>query len=268
MDPVNPKAAATSSSTSPSQGLPKPGASWPDGYGCLIFDSVDSTLSEAARRASDLVGPTWILAQEQTAARGRRGRSWATPRGNFAATLMLRHGEEPASAALRSFVASLALRRAFVAITRDESAFALKWPNDVLLNGGKVAGILLESIGDHLAIGIGVNLAHAPGADQVEANALRPVSIADETGVTITPIAFLDVLAKEYAELEQQFRTYGFAPIRTAWLAHAARLGEQIVARTMKDETRGVFEDVDTLGNLILRTPKGRVSVTAADVFF
>ncbi|HDZ82183.1 MAG TPA: biotin--[acetyl-CoA-carboxylase] ligase, partial [Roseobacter sp.] len=178
MDPVNPKAAATSSSTSPSQGLPKPGASWPDGYGCLIFDSVDSTLSEAARRASDLVGPTWILAQEQTAARGRRGRSWATPRGNFAATLMLRHGEEPASAALRSFVASLALRRAFVAITRDESAFALKWPNDVLLNGGKVAGILLESIGDHLAIGIGVNLAHAPGADQVEANALRPVSIA------------------------------------------------------------------------------------------
>ena len=247
MDPVNPKAAETGSSAASSRSLCKPGASWPDGYGRLIFDSVDSTLSEAARRASELTGPTWILAQEQTAARGRRGRSWATPRGNFAATLMLRHGEEPASAALRSFVAS---------------------PNDVLLNGGKVAGILLESIGDHLAIGIGVNLAHAPGADQVEANALRPVSLAGETGVTVTPTAFLDVLAKEYAELEQQFRTYSFAPIRTAWLAHAARLGEQIVARTMKDETRGVFEDVDTMGNLILRTPKGRVSITAADVFF
>jgi len=141
-------------------------------------------------------------------------------------------------------------------------------PNDVLLNGGKVAGILLESIGDFLAIGIGVNLAHAPGADQVEAGALRPVSVVAETGKVVPPEVFLDALAAEYAQLETQFQTYGFAPIRTAWLSHAARLGEEIVARTMKDETRGVFEDVDAQGNLILRTPKGRVPITAADVFF
>ncbi len=246
----------------------KQGASWPDGYGRLVLDSVDSTLSEAARRAPNLIGPMWILAQEQTAARGRRGRSWSTPRGNFATTLMMRRTEVPAVAALRSFVASLALLRAFVAATGRTGAFALKWPNDVLLNGGKVAGILLESIGDHLAIGIGVNLAHAPGADQVEAGALKPVSLVGETGVAVAPTVFLDLLAAEFAALEVQFQNYGFAPIRTAWLAHAARLGEEIVARTMRHETRGVFEDVDGHGNLILRTAKGRVPITAADVFF
>jgi BirA family transcriptional regulator, biotin operon repressor / biotin---[acetyl-CoA-carboxylase] ligase len=246
----------------------KQGASWPAGYGRLVLDRVDSTLSEAARRAPDLTGPLWILAEEQTAARGRRGRSWATPRGNFAATLMMRRRDDPSVAALRSFVASLALRRAFIKVTGDEGAFALKWPNDVLLNGGKVAGILLETIGDHLAIGIGVNLAHAPGADQVEPGALRPVSLLGETGVAVPPTAFLDALAAEYALLETQFQTYGFAPIRTAWLADAARLGEEIVARTTRDETRGIFEDVDESGSLILRTAKGRVPVTAADVFF
>ncbi len=246
----------------------KQGASWPDGYGRLVFESIDSTLSEAARRAPDLTGPLWILAEEQTAARGRRGRSWATPKGNFAGTLIMRRAEAPGVAALRSFVASLALRRAFVRVTGDEGPFALKWPNDVLLNGGKVAGILLETIGDHLAIGIGVNLAHAPGVDQVEAGALRPVSVIGETGISVSPAAFLDALASEYAELETQFLTFGFAPIRNAWLAHAARLGEEIVARTMRDETRGVFEDVDENGSLILRTPKGRVPITAADVFF
>ncbi len=246
----------------------KQGASWPEGYGRVVFETIDSTLSEAARRASELTEPLWILSEEQTAARGRRGRVWATPKGNFAGTLMMRRVDAPAVAALRSFVASLALRRVFVAVTRGEGAFALKWPNDVLLNDGKVAGILLETIGDHLAVGIGVNLAHAPGADQVEPGALRPVSLVGETGITVSPSAFLDALAAEYATLETQFRTYGFAPIRTAWLAHAARLGEEIVARTTHAETRGIFEDVDEHGSLILRTAKGRVAVTAADVFF
>lgn len=174
----------------------------------------------------------------------------------------------PAQAALRSFVASLALREAFVQLTGKPEAFALKWPNDVLLNGGKVAGILLETLGPHLVIGIGVNLVHAPGTDQVEKGAVTPVSVLGETGVGVAPEAFLDALAAAYARLEAQFVTYGFAPIRTAWLSHAARLGEVVTARTMRDQTVGVFEDVDEAGNLILTTPKGRVAITAADVYF
>lgn len=218
--------------------------------------------------APTLAGPAWILASEQTAARGRRGRAWSTPRGNFAGTLIMPRTGSPADAALRSFVASLALREAFVAVTGRTDAFALKWPNDVLLNGGKVAGILLETLGDYLVIGIGVNLAHAPTAAEVEQGAVTPVSLRAVTGVEVTPEDFLDALAAAYARLETQYTTYGFGPIRTAWLAHAARMGEVVTARTMRDETVGVFEDVDGAGNLILNTAKGRVAITAADVYF
>jgi len=241
---------------------------WPHGYARQVFDTLDSTLSEAARMAPSLGGPTWLLANEQTAARGRRGRAWSNPRGNFAATLIMRRTGTPADAALRSFVSSLALREAFVEVTGQEADFALKWPNDVLLKGGKVAGILLETMGDCLAIGIGVNLAHAPTPDQVEQGAVPPVSVLGATGVSVEPEIFLDVLAAAYARCEAQYVTYGFTPIRAAWLSHAARIGEVITARTMRDETVGVFEDVDEVGNLILNTAKGRVAITAADVYF
>ena len=241
---------------------------WPAGYARHVFDTLDSTLAEAARMSRTLRGPAWILALEQTAARGRRGRAWSTPRGNFAGTLIMQRTGSPADAALRSFVASLALREAFVALTGHDEAYALKWPNDVLLNGGKVAGILLETVGEHLVIGIGVNLVHAPRPDQVEPGAVTPVSVLGETGVSVTPEDFLDALAAAYARLETQYLTYGFAPIRTAWLSHAARIGEVVTARTMRGETVGVFEDVDTSGSLILNTGQGRVAITAADVYF
>ena len=180
----------------------------------------------------------------------------------------MRRTGSPADAALRSFVASLALREAFVAVTGQDDAFRLKWPNDVLLKGGKVAGILLETLGEHLVIGIGVNLVHAPRPEQVEQGAVTPVSLLGATGVSVAPESFLDALAVAFARLENQYVTYGFAPIRAAWLSHAARIGEVVTARTMRDETVGVFEDVDAAGNLILVTAKGRVAITAADVYF
>ncbi len=223
--------------------------------------------------APTLSGPEWILGLTQTAARGRRGRPWAMPEGNFAATLVLPISEAPGHAALRSFVAALALREAFVAATGREDAFALKWPNDVLMQGGKIAGILLESAGtgqaiSHLAIGIGVNLAAAPAASEVEPGAVPPVALKTSLGTVISPEAFLNLLAMAYARFEDQFRTYGFAPIRTAWMQHAARLGEVITARTTRDETTGTFAEVDGEGNLVLETAKGRVAIAAADVFF
>jgi BirA family biotin operon repressor/biotin-[acetyl-CoA-carboxylase] ligase len=160
-------------------------------------------MAEAARRAPGLSAPTWICALEQTAARGRRGRPWAMPPGNFAASLVMRPEGTAAQVALRSFVAALALRDALAEVTRRPEALALKWPNDVLLNGGKVAGILLESAGaagriDTLVIGIGVNLATAPNAADLELGAVAPVSVAGETGVSVTPEVFLDHLAAAY----------------------------------------------------------------------
>ncbi len=234
---------------------------------------VDSTNAEAARIAASLPSPEWILALNQTASRGRRGRVWRFPKGNFAGTLVLHPVETPEVVALRSFVASLALYEAFIACGVQAQSLALKWPNDVLLNGGKVAGILLESIGTggamhHLAIGIGVNLADAPAPAEVEKQAMRPVSLLSETGVAIPPEEFLDLLASAYARLETQFTTYGFAPIRESWLARAAKLGEVITARTINSETIGTFETVDEQGNLVLKTAQGRAAIAAADVFF
>lgn len=246
--------------------------SWPHGYGHLPLGEVGSTLDEATRRLGDFAGPTWITATRQTAARGRRGRPWANPEGNFAATLVL-PGIAPETAALRSFVTALALHEACAALTGRTEAFALKWPNDVLLNGGKLAGILLESLHQQgrfagVAIGIGVNLAEAPDPAGLEAGALRPVSLAGETGSSVTPGDFLESLAPAYAHWEGRFAELGFAPIRTAWLARAARLGETITARLPAEEITGRFRDVDDGGHLVLTTPDGPRRIAAADIFF
>ncbi|RBI75276.1 biotin--[acetyl-CoA-carboxylase] ligase [Roseovarius sp. TE539] len=247
--------------------------SWPAGYGRRVLARVDSTNAEAARIAPSLQGPEWILGLHQTDARGRRGRAWANPQGNFAATLVMPVGGAPELVALRSFVAALALFDATVAVTGRAEGFALKWPNDVLLNGGKLAGILLESASasgriDHVAIGFGVNLRSAPAPDSLEAGAVRPVSLLSETGTDVAPEAFLDLLAPAFARHEAQLVTYGFAPVRAAWLDQAARLGEAITARTAREEIAGKFETVDAAGNLVLSTPRGRVTLSAADVFF
>ena len=246
---------------------------WPNGYGRIVLAETDSTLDEAQRRFADLSGPAWIMAENQTAARGRRGRPWSMPKGNFAATLVIPDNANTTQSALRSFVAALALYDSFVAITGRPSAFTLKWPNDVLLNGGKVAGILLEGIHHGqsfagIAIGFGVNLAAAPDVSEVEERALRPVSLTGEFAMTVTPAEFLDQLAISYAKFEEQHATHGFAPIRTAWLARASRIGETITARLPNEEITGVFETIDEAGYLVMQTPKGRRSLAAADVFF
>jgi BirA family transcriptional regulator, biotin operon repressor / biotin---[acetyl-CoA-carboxylase] ligase len=224
------------------------------------------------RLAPSLTGPAWFLGLQQTAGRGRRARPWVSPLGNFYATLLLHPTEPPEQVALRSFAAALALRDAFVALTGLPEVLKLKWPNDVLLNGGKVAGILLESSstaqGMHLAVGIGVNLIAAPDASIVEAGAVPPVSLLGETGIRVTPEAFLDALAIAFARWEAIFVTQGFAPLRAEWLAHAARLGEVIRARTGDQTREGVFETIDSAGNLLLRMAQGPVAIPAAEVFF
>ncbi|MBL9074236.1 biotin--[acetyl-CoA-carboxylase] ligase [Tabrizicola sp.] len=243
------------------------------GAGRITLPGIDSTNAEGFRRAAVLAGPIWILAGVQTAGRGRRARPWSSPQGNFHGTLVLKPTEPPETVALRSFVAALALRDALVQVTGLATSFTLKWPNDVLCNGGKLAGILLESQGLNgsdpvLCIGIGVNLIAAPDPAQVEPGAVPPVSLLQETGLRITPEAFLDALAPAYAAWEATFQTEGFGPLRTAWLAHAARLGETIRARTGNDSREGVFEGIDASGNLILRAVQGRLAIPAAEVFF
>jgi BirA family biotin operon repressor/biotin-[acetyl-CoA-carboxylase] ligase len=250
-------------------------STWPEGVGRRILTRTDSTMAEAARRAeAGIPGPEWTLALAQTAGRGRRGRAWGMPEGNFAATLLMRPTGTAAEAAHRSFVAALALREAFVAVGADPTDISLKWPNDVLFRGGKIAGILLESQGDGqggvawLSIGIGVNLAAAPTPEQLEPGAVTPISLREVTGVLVAPETFLDHVAAAFNGFERHFTTYGFAPIRTAWLSQAARLGEVITARMPNEEITGTFRDVDGAGNLVLETPGGTRRIAAAEIFF
>ena len=194
------------------------------------------------------------------------------PPGNFAATLVVQPKGDPAQAALRSFTMALALYHS-LAMLVPPSALSLKWPNDVLLQGGKVAGILLESAGqgtdiDHLSIGIGVNLAAAPDTAQVETGAVPPVSVIGAGGKSSSPEDFLFWLASHFADLENQFQQFGFDPIRHLWLKHAARLGEVLTARLPSEQITGTFHTIDAAGHLILKTAKGERRIAAAEVYF
>ena len=192
----------------------------------LWLDTVDSTSLEAARRDP----PLWVAACQQTAARGRRGRAWGMAPGNFAASLACRPPGGPADHALRAFVASLALHDALAGL--GVADLSLKWPNDVLHRGGKLAGILLEAPRPGLlVVGVGVNLAAPPPPAALEPAAMPPAALDG----TIRPVALMDRLAPAYAAREAQLARVGFRRLRDDWLAHAARLGDTITARTGRD---------------------------------
>ncbi|MEM6487528.1 MAG: biotin--[acetyl-CoA-carboxylase] ligase [Pseudomonadota bacterium] len=238
------------------------------------LDTVDSTNAETARRAAaGDPGPLWVAARRQTAARARRGRTWAMGQGNLAASLLIRPAMPPATAALASFAACLAVGELldYAAPGHD---VAFKWPNDALLDGCKVAGVLLEAASARervawLVIGIGVNLAEGPPPDALRPGATPPIALAAATGRAPTPEQALAVLAPALARWLHRLQHEGFAPLRRAWLARAARLGETIGAGLADERLEGRFVDVDDTGALVLITTGGhRRVVTAADIFF
>lgn len=238
---------------------------WPHGTGLLRLDEIDSTNCEARRRAEagDAEhGPLWITAVRQTAGRGRRGRVWQGGAGNLAATLLLRPEAPPAAAAQLGFAAALAVADLAMASAPD-AAIAVKWPNDVLADGKKLSGILLEAGTGWLAIGIGINLAEHPVETEFPATSLAALGV--------TPPAADDalaVLAARFAHWHALWRTQGFEPLRAAWLARAGGLGAPIRARLPHEERRGAFEGIDATGALLLREASGVRAITAGEVFF
>ncbi len=234
------------------------------------YAELDSTNAEARRRAeAGMTGPVWITAAVQTAGRGRRGREWQTATGNLAATLLLTTDRSAADAAQLSFVAALAA--ADLAQTcLGEGAVRLKWPNDVMLHGKKAVGILIESgsrpQGDlWLAVGIGVNLAHAPQ------NVERPATAFAEhmAGAPPKPLDALEVLATRFEYWRALWAKDGFAPISQGWTAVAQGIGEPCEARLPNQTLKGIAEGLDADGALRLRMDDGSVTrITAGDVFF
>jgi BirA family biotin operon repressor/biotin-[acetyl-CoA-carboxylase] ligase len=235
------------------------------------FDILDSTNEEARRLAeAGEAGPLWIVAREQSAGRGRRGREWISARGNLFTTLLLRPGRAADVCAQLSFVAALATGDA-VASFAPSARIALKWPNDVLLDGRKVAGILLESAGsaggravEWLAVGIGINLANHPAGTDMPAT-----SLAAATGRAPDADDALARLAARWDAWYEAWMKNGFQPIRVAWLARATGLGERVSARLADREVQGVFESLAEDGALILREATGKQTrIGAGEVFF
>lgn len=238
-------------------------------YDLHAFESLDNTNDEARRLAeAGAAEGVLVWTRMQGAGRGRRGRSWLSPPGNLYASLLLRPDCQAFAAAQLSFVAALAIHEAVSgALAKPQRAY-LKWPNDVLIVGRKVAGVLLESkitggAGlDWLIIGTGINIATYPGDLERPATSLR-----DEDS-DIDVAGALEAYAGAFLGFYRQWRAEGFAPIRSAWLARARGVGELIDVRLDKEEFSGIFEGMDENGALRVQTADGLRLVTAGDVFF
>jgi BirA family biotin operon repressor/biotin-[acetyl-CoA-carboxylase] ligase len=200
----------------------------------------------------------WLRAERQTGGRGRQGRAWSSPPGNlYASTLVrLRRGDPPAPSL--ALVAAVALHEV-ASGWAPEAGVRIKWPNDLIASGAKLAGILLERAGDAVVIGFGANLAHHPEGLE------RPVtSLAALAGSTPEPGLFAEQLAESFARFLALWRGAGVAAIRSAWLERAHPIGTALTT----SEGEGLFEGLDETGALRLRLPHGETRlIHAGDVF-
>jgi BirA family biotin operon repressor/biotin-[acetyl-CoA-carboxylase] ligase len=225
------------------------------------YDTIGSTNAEGLALArSGEHGPLWVVAQRQTAGRGRRGRVWVSEPGNLYASLVLIDPSPPDRRAELSFVAALALHDAVGArIPGLAARLVLKWPNDLLIDGCKFAGILIEGEGDTAVVGVGVNCTHHPvGTD-------FPATDLATAGLRASPDKVFEALSGAMAKRVAQWdRGAGFASIRADWLARAAGLGQDIKIALTEGTRVGRFETVDDRGRLILRLPDGATETIAA----
>ncbi len=239
------------------------------GIRLLSLDAVGSTNVEALALArAGEQGPIWVTAARQTAGRGRRGSAWASEPGNLYASLLLTDAAPSPHLPELCFVVALAVRDAICAVAPAlQPALKLKWPNDLLLDGAKIVGILIEAerVGDATAvvIGIGINCAHHPEGTPYAATDLGA------HGAAITPSQMFKALSAAMIErLRLWNRGNGFAAVRDEWLAYAAGVGGDIVVRLPNRQLAGKFESLDEAGRLMLRLPQGNLeAITAGEVF-
>ena len=232
----------------------------PDGWTLVALQSVGSTNDEAARLAeAGAPEGTVVWAREQTGGRGRRGRRWASPVGNLYSSTILRPACSAARAAELGFVAALAVAD-IVPAGRD---VRVKWPNDVLVDGGKVAGILPESaVGargavEHVILGIGVNVGFAPQlADMRYPGAALGGSVEQA----------LEKLTSALASRLAQWRSEGFETVRAAWLAKAGPIGLEVDVKLGEELVRGRFAGMDREGALLLETASGPRKIVAGEL--
>jgi len=235
------------------------------GYELVLYETIGSTNDAAFERGRDGANRTWVVAHAQTAGRGRHGRQWQSPPGNLYASLLLVDVATPRRAPQIGFVAGIALTHALRQLAAEPSRIRVKWPNDILFDDAKLAGILVESRalpGGAYAIvaGFGVNCRSCPPDLPYRATALA------EAGAARSEAA--DVLSLLSGQMAYWLRTFeqGFDAIRAEWLSLAAGIGAPIKVRTATRQFEGIFQSIDAEGRLILVDASGAHSIEAGDV--
>jgi len=238
----------------------------PSGWRLVVLEEVDSTNEEVRRRAAADPGEgLCVAAKRQTAGRGRRGRTWESPPGNLYLSVRLAQARTMAETAQLSFVAALALGDTLAEIA-PHVAVRFKWPNDLLVNGAKLSGILLETHDAFVILGMGVNVAWAPPADRTS----YPATSLHAEGARLSPEELVARLCHHLYTCVELWRRSGFDPIRKGWLDKAQGVGQKVVARLQSGvDLSGRFVDLDADGALVLELADGaRRRVLAGDVFF
>lgn len=233
------------------------------------------TLGSTQDRVKDLASQrgfstTWVRAGSQNAGRGRRGRQWVSKPGNLYASGLYAWTGDPAQKALSSFVVALAVAETLESYI-DPAKISLKWPNDVLVNGAKIAGILLEAGEGWITIGVGINLEHHPeGLPYPVTHVLEHMSqdaMDKAEPLYAGPEPILAQMAQGVNAGLETLQTVGFMPIKEKWLSKAACLGESITINLGNQEISGVFETLAENGALRLRLANGtNRDVLAGDV--
>ena len=219
-----------------------------------IVERTGSTNADLASDASAVEGD-WLVALEQDAGKGRQGRPWVSAKGNFFGSTLVRLQASDPPAQTLSLAAGLALVEA-LDIAVPAQALMLKWPNDLMLLGRKLGGILLERSGDRIAVGFGVNLATAPALPDRQAATL---------GGQVSPEAFAPLLAASFSRLLELWRTNESSALVRAWQEHAHLPGTRLTVHVGTDETvSGRFAGLDPDGALRLMRDDGSIEVVRA----
>lgn len=238
-------------------------------YHLLSFDSLDSTNEEAKRLARAGGGHGAVIwAKKQSEGKGRMGRGWLSAEGNLFVSVLLCPQKPISELAQLSFVAAVAARESVAPLLADDE-LQVKWPNDILLSGRKLGGVLLESFRTEssdlpwVVVGIGINIDSYPPRTEFPATCLK------EAGVELVSAKIiLSRFIHHFLDRYDEWSLKGFSPIREEWLAHAWNLNQKIIARLPDSTLEGVFEGIDANGALTLTTDGGKKQVVhAGDVY-
>ena len=231
----------------------------------IHYDTVDSTMDKAKALISDgkIVTDTIISADQQIKGRGRRGQHWISPIGNLYISLVVHNFLPKANIGQAAFIAGVALHQSIVEQLSKSYSVSCKWPNDILVDGKKIGGVLIETKNSHIIIGVGVNIKSYPATE----TRIPTTSLAECNQTTVVPEKFIANFYNQFCTWRKCWLDQGFEPIRQHWLSHAHGLGQpvSVCCKNSTNRITGIFQSLDFTGAFVLKTPSSMQKISATD---